>query len=830
MKRTLKIKGMSCASCAGSIESILDHKNGVLTASVNFATNKLLLEIDESVVTLEEVKAEVQSVGYDLLLNEEERQDESSSDESSMVDYYRKHFIGALLFTFPVFIISMFFMEWEAGRWISMFLSLPVLAWFGRGFFQNAWKQAKHFKTNMDSLVALSTGVAFSFSVWSTIYPWLNSQSIPSTEVYFEAATVIIVFILLGKWLEEKAKAKTHSSIKNLIGLQPKTLVAIKGNEQIEMPISEAKVGLEIIIKPGDKIPVDGVLSSGSSLVNERLITGEPVAVEKVKGDKVYAGSINQQGSFHFIAEKVGAETLLAQIITMVEQAQGSKAPVQKLADKIASIFVPTILAISLLTAVAWLVFGGENAGTFALLNAVAVLVIACPCALGLATPTAIMVGMGVGANNNILIKDAESLEVARNVTDVVLDKTGTITEGKPSVTSQKWFNQDDNKHPHLAGILLALELKSEHPLATAIVSTLKEQGITAGIIETFNSVTGNGITGTDQSGQYYYVGNQDLLEKNQIAITETIAKTVKEWQSEAKTVIYFANSTEVLAIFGITDKIKSTSISAVKKLKEMGIRVSILTGDHPKSAHFVAEKLGIVSVYAGLKPSEKAKHIQDLQEEGKVVAMVGDGINDSHAMAQADLSIAMAHGADIAIDVAKMTLITSDLNALPSAITLSHKTMNGVKQNLFWAFIYNLIGIPIAAGLLFPINGFLLNPMFAGAAMALSSVSVVLNSLRLKYMKIGWEIEDSAQNKLITKPLNESNMKTLVFKTNINCNGCIAGVTPTLNNLEGVEKWDVDLTSNDRILKIETNTLDEKTVESAIEKAGFKAEAVYNV
>ena len=518
------------------------------------------------------------------------------------------------------------------------------------------------------------------------------------------------------------------------MGLQPKTVRVLIDGEEKELPIATVQVGNTIIVRPGEKIPVDGVVINGSSFVDESMISGEPVAVEKKAGEKVFAGTINQKGSFRFEAQKVGGDTILAQIVKMVQQAQGSKAPVQKLVDKIAGIFVPVVIGISILTFITWMAVGGEDAFTHALLTSITVLVIACPCALGLATPTAIMVGMGKGAENNILIKDAESLELAHQVNAIILDKTGTITEGKPVVTDLKWVIENESASLW-RDILYSMEVHSEHPLAQAVVDRLKENS-KASVLQEFESITGRGVK-ANMGGQTYYIGNEKLMTEQRLELEKDSLQISNAWKDEAKTVVYFFTQKEVLALIAIADKIKETSRAAIEKLQAKGIEVYMLTGDNQQTAKAVAQQVGLKHYKAEVMPSDKAAFIKQLQAEGKIVAMVGDGINDSQALAQADVSIAMGKGSDIAMDVAKMTLITSDLNSIPRALNLSTKTVRGIRQNLFWAFIYNIVGIPLAAGVLYPINGFLLDPMIAGAAMALSSVSVVSNSLRLKFMKI---------------------------------------------------------------------------------------------
>jgi Cu2+-exporting ATPase len=644
--------------------------------------------------------------------------------------------LWASILAFPIVVIAMFLMNIPYANWIMLILATPVIVWFGRGFFINAIKQAKHGKADMDTLVALSTGIAYLFSLFSTVFPefWHNRGQ--HAHVYFEAAAVIIAFILLGKVLEERAKSNTSSAIKKLIGLQPNSVNIIQDNgQEKEIPISQVIVGDKLLVKPGDKIPVDGEIISGSSFIDESTITGESLPVEKEKEGKVFAGTINQKGSFVFVAQKVGGETILAQIIKMVQQAQGSKPPVQKLVDKIAGIFVPVVMVISVLTFVTWMILGGEDAISQALLAMVSVLVIACPCALGLATPTAIMVGMGKGAENGILIKDAESLEMAHKVNTIILDKTGTITEGKPAVTDIVW-NIPDAEKAELEQILFAIESQSEHPLADAVTVSLKINSNKRTAPGKFESITGMGVT-ANYSEYRYLVGNQKLLELYKVSIPVTSSAQIIKWQNEAKTVICFARDKELLAIIAIADKIKDTSAKAIADLQNKGIEIYMLTGDNVQTAKAVAQQVGLNNFKAEVMPSDKADFIKELQSQGKVVAMVGDGINDSHALAQADVSIAMGKGSDIAMDVAKMTIISSDLQLISKAIRLSKLTTNTINQNLFWAFIYNIIGIPIAAGILFPIWGFMLNPMLAGAAMALSSVSVVSNSLRLKFKKL---------------------------------------------------------------------------------------------
>ncbi|MCO5281389.1 MAG: heavy metal translocating P-type ATPase [Chitinophagales bacterium] len=731
VKHTFPVLGMTCASCAGSVESITQQQEGVVNVSVNFATGNLTVEFLPNMTNADKLQKAVQSIGYNLLIEEKNKQQETL--ESIHAEKYQKlktKTIWAVILSLPVVVIGMFFMKIPYANLIMWAFSTPVVLWLGRDFFINAWKQAKHRSANMDTLVALSTGIAYLFSVFNMLFTDFWHQRGLHPHVYFEAAAVVIAFILLGKLLEEKAKGNTSSAIKKLMGLQPKTvtILLVDGSEK-KTAIEAVNVGDIILVKPGEKIAVDGMVLSGNSYVDESMLSGEPIPILKKENEKVFAGTINQKGSFQFKAVRVGKETMLAQIVKMVQDAQGSKAPVQKLVDKIAGVFVPIVIAIAILTFIVWLALGGENGVVQGLMTAVTVLVIACPCALGLATPTAIMVGVGKAAENGILIKDAESLELAKKVNTIILDKTGTITEGRPQVTDIQWLNNDESA----VAILLSIEKQSEHPLAEAVVKYF-EKAQSVGL-NAFESITGKGAK-AQYNNETYFVGNKKLLAENNISIATTLQQQADKWGQLSKTVIWFADSKQALAVIAISDKIKETSVAAIKQLQDMGIDLYMLTGDNEATAKAIATQTGIQHYKAEVLPQHKADFVKELQSKGKVVAMVGDGINDSTALATADVSIAMGKGSDIAMDVAKMTIISSDLSKIPQAIKLSKDTVATIKQNLFWAFIYNVIGLPIAAGILYPINGFLLNPMIAGAAMALSSVSVVSNSLRLKWKK----------------------------------------------------------------------------------------------
>lgn len=732
VQKTFPVLQMTCASCAISVESIIKSVSGVINASVNFASESVKIEYIPTIVHASEIRNAVVSIGYDLLIPNESNETESLENIHAKRSHALKmKTIWATILTIPVVIIGMFFMDMPYANEIMWILSTPVILWFGRDFYINAWKQAKHRSANMDTLVALSTGVAYVFSVFNTVFPHFWHERGLHGHVYFESGAVVIAFILLGKMLEEKAKGNTSSALKKLIGLQPKTVIIITDDEkEREIPIENVQIDNIILVKPGEKIAVDGIVIKGSSYVQESMLNGEPIPVIKKENDKVFAGTINQKGSFHFRAVSVGSDTLLAQIIRTVQDAQGSKAPVQKLVDKIAGVFVPIVLVIAILSFVFWWTFGGENGFTQGLIAMVTVLVIACPCALGLAIPTAIMVGIGKAAENGILIKDAESLEISKNINTIVLDKTGTITEGKPIVNNIEWLNDNDETKE----ILLSIEKQSEHPLAEAVVQHFN--GLNTKPISDFQSITGKGAKALVED-KWYYVGNRKLMNENSIKISDQLLFISLKWSNDAKTVIWFANEQEALAVVAISDTIKATSKEAIKNIQNLGIDVFMLTGDNDATAKAIAMQTGIKHYRAEVLPNDKSEFIKDLQKQGKIVAMVGDGINDSTALAQSDVSIAMGSGSDIAMDVAKMTIISSDLNSIAKAISLSKHTVKTIRQNLFWAFIYNIIGIPIAAGILFPFNGFLLNPMIAGAAMALSSVSVVANSIRLKWKKI---------------------------------------------------------------------------------------------
>lgn len=782
IRQNFPVLEMSCAACASRVDKTLNRQPGVISASMNYATATATVEYIPEECSPESLKSAIQAAGYDLIIETEQNNPIDKAEEAHLKKYrkLKQRTLAAICLSLPISIISMCFIDIPYAPYLTWLLSTPVVFGLGRDFYINAWKQLKHGSANMDTLVANSTGIAYLFSLFNLFFPdfWLSRGIQP--QIYFEASSMIIAFILLGRTLEERAKGNTSAALRKLMGLQPKTVTRVTPNGQLqEVAVNLVAPGDRLQVKPGEKIAVDGIVREGSSYVDESMLSGEPVAVKKQTGSKVYAGTINQKGSFIFTAERVGSETMLSQIIRMVQEAQGSKAPVQKTVDRIAAVFVPAILSIALLTFFLWFFLSPSEGFTHGLLAAVTVLTIACPCALGLATPTAIMVGIGKGAENGILIKDAECLEVAKKIDTVVLDKTGTLTEGKPVMTDLIW----ETESPKLTNLFFSLEKRSEHPLAEAVISALKGENLP---LTDFESLTGVGICGKTENNTYY-AGNLRLLNEHNITVSNRLAEAASRFTEEAKTVIWFANETEALAVAAITDQIKDTSKQAINTLKERGIEVYMLTGDSRKTAAVLAQKAGIPHFRAEVLPAQKADFIKELQQQGKYVAMVGDGINDSAALAQADLSIAMGKGSDIAIDVAKMTIISSDLRKIADAIHLSTLTVRTIRENLFWAFIYNLIGIPVAAGILYPVCGFLLNPMIAGAAMAMSSVSVVTNSLRLRKKKLSTDSIAASEPETSGEPESASTSISTYTIEGMMCDHCRSRVEKVLNGIEDV-------------------------------------------
>ncbi|MDE6089581.1 MAG: heavy metal translocating P-type ATPase [Duncaniella sp.] len=842
IKNNFPVSGMSCAACAARIEKVLNGSQGVRTAGVNFAASTANVEYDSDTCTPEILQQIVRDAGYDLILDSSA--DALEKEQAERYHALRQRTLWAVILSLPVVIIGMFFMNMPYANIIMFLLSTPVVFWLGRQFFIGAWRQLRHRTANMDTLVALSTGIAWLFSVANMLFPdyWMSKGIHP--HVYFEASAVIIAFILIGRLLESKAKGNTSSAIRKLMGLQPKTVTVVDADGSTRVVAIESIVHGDIVmVRPGERIAVDGVVTDGNSFVDESMLSGEPIPVEKQSGGKVYAGTINGTGTFRYRVDKVGSDTLLSKIIRMVQDAQGSKAPVQQLVDKIAAVFVPVIISIAILSFVVWMVADGTGGFSHGLLAAVTVLIIACPCALGLATPTAIMVGIGKGAELGILIKDAESLEIAPKITAVVLDKTGTLTAGHPTVGKIVRFRS----LPQSDAILHSLELASEHPLARAITDHFNE--IPTVTISEFESVTGRGVKGK-VDGRIYYAGNRKFIEESGIAISLAAIGQENRLTADANSVVWFADEEGVISLIGISDPVKPTSPEAVSELERMGIEVYMLTGDNRQTAEAVAKKAGIRHCVAEVLPQDKASFVEKLRKDGKKVAMVGDGINDSAALAVADLSIAMGTGSDIAIEVAKMTIISADLAKIPVAFRLAGMTVRTIRQNLFWAFIYNIIGVPVAAGVLYPVCGFLLNPMIAGAAMAFSSVSVVTNSLLLKRKRLqvssygatrvtetepttAVDIIDVAisdrgtdggdMNDEITLQNNKS--KTIMkqeFKVEgMACSHCSGRVDAAIRALPGVTDVKVDLASGKATVEGEVSPA---TVIEAVGKAGYEA------
>ena len=722
VKNVFPVTGMACAACAGSVESMIASLPGVTEASVNYAGANVHVAYNPDTISPADFAKAVEAIGYGIIVDDENLEEKLADIEFKHFRELKQKLWVAGIFTLPVFVLSMFHVfHLEYKNWILLALSLPVVFFSGSEFYSNAWKQARHRMVNMDTLVALSTGIAFIFSLINTIMPWLFLGSGQQPHVYYESATVIITFILAGKFLEENSKSKASSVIRSLMGLQPKTLTVSRNGAEMEIPLQMVAQGDDVMVRPGDRIPVDGVVVSGDSYLDESMISGEPLPVYKNSGSNVFAGSLNKSGNLVINASKTGKNTLLAGIIAMVQEAQSAKPPIQKLADKIASVFVPVVLAIAAVTFIAWLTWGPPPPLTFAFLTTISVLIIACPCALGLATPTALMAGIGRGAAHGILIRNASTLEIACKINAVIFDKTGTLTTGKPMVTKSQWFIENDQYKQ----ILFSMEKRSGHPLAFAIAAVLEGQPLLE--LQNFTDMPGKGVKAT-YSDQLYMVGNPALMIENNIVIPENL---------KDGNYIFFAGENQLIAAFSVEDTLRESSPEAIRNLKTNGIEVFMLTGDKKETAAEMASEAGIDHYFAEVMPADKNHFVKELRKKGYNVAMVGDGINDSAAMAEADLGIAMASGSDIAIDSAGVILMQGDLNAVAQAIRLSKATVKIIRQNFFWAFFYNVIAIPVAAGVLYPAFGFLLSPMIAGAAMAMSSVNVVLNSLRLKRINI---------------------------------------------------------------------------------------------
>jgi Cu+-exporting ATPase len=745
-KVTLPVHGMSCASCVKRVEGALNGLDGVVKAGVNFATERTTIQYIPGVVSLDDFKKAVKEVGYEILeTGRVEKQDvvdqERAAREAEFQKLKRK-FISGLVLVIPVFLLAywntlglgrLYSLNREVGFFLQLLFQTPIQFWVGWQFYSGAWKTAKHGSADMNTLIAVGTSAAYLYSVLAMFFPHLFSAQGLMAEVYFDTAGAIIVLILLGRLLEARAKGQTSEAIKKLIGLQAKTARLVRNGREEDIPVEQVAIGDRVVVRPGEKIPVDGIVKEGHSAVDESMVTGESIPVEKHAGDEVIGATINKTGTFQFEAVKVGKDTMLSQIIKMVEEAQGSKPPIARLADVIAAYFVPAVIGIAIVTFGIWYFWGPAPALTYAVLNFVAVLIIACPCALGLATPTSIMVGTGKGAEAGVLIRGGEALETAHKIKAIVLDKTGTLTKGKPSVTDIAVF--DGFKEEEILRFSASAEKGSEHPLGEAIVNRALEKNLALISPEKFNAIAGQGIEATI-GGKSLLLGNLKLMQDRGVT-TATLEEKADVFSRQGKTPMFVAVDQKPAGIVAVADTLKENSKAAVEALHRMGIEVAMITGDNRRTAEAIAEQIGIDRVLAEVPPDGKADEVKKLQAEGKKVAMVGDGINDAPALAQADVGIAIGTGTDVAIESADITLISGDLKGVLTAIALSRATIRNIKQNLFWAFAYNTILIPVAAGVLFPFFGILLNPIFAAAAMGLSSVTVVSNALRLRRFRV---------------------------------------------------------------------------------------------
>ncbi|MBW4685696.1 MAG: heavy metal translocating P-type ATPase [Komarekiella atlantica HA4396-MV6] len=742
---SLKLRGMSCASCANNIEEAIRSVPGVSNCNVNFGVEQATIQYDPKRTNLETIQAAINAAGYssyslqeqEMITGEDDA--EKTAREAELRTLTRKLIVGAILSALIVLgsISAMTGLNlpwirtlWLDNPWVQLVLTTPVLFWCGADFFKNAWKAFKRHTATMDTLVAIGTGAAYFYSLLATVFPGFFTAAGLMPDVYYEAAAVITTLILLGRLFENRAKGQTSEAIRKLIGLQARDARVIRNGQEIDVPIQEVQIGDVILVRPGEKIPVDGEVIEGASNVDEAMVTGESLPVKKQPGDEVIGATINKTGSFKFRATRVGKDTFLSQIVKMVQQAQGSKAPIQRLADQVTGWFVPVVIAIAIASFIIW--FNVMGNFTLALITTVGVLIIACPCALGLATPTSVMVGTGKGAENGILIKGAESLELAHRIQTIVLDKTGTLTQGKPTVTDFVTVNGTANSNElKLLQLATSVERNSEHPLAEAVVRYAQSQQVELTEAKKFEAIAGSGVQGI-VSNHLVQIGTQRWMEELGIN-TRTLQERKASLEAAGKTAILIAVDGQIQGLMGIADALKPSSVEVVRTLQKLGLEVVMLTGDNRKTAEAIASEVGIRRVFAEVRPDQKASQVQALQAEGKIVAMVGDGINDAPALAQANVGIAIGTGTDVAIAASDITLISGDLQGIITAIQLSRATIRNIRQNLFFAFIYNVAGIPIAAGVLFPIFGWLLNPIIAGGAMAFSSVSVVTNALRLR-------------------------------------------------------------------------------------------------
>ncbi len=767
MKKTFQVIGMDCASCAGAIERSVKKIDGVKDANVNYASEKLFVDCENG-ISDREIKEAVKRTGYEIISGgdhasmDHEQMDHSKMDhtesfgetqdghdhakmlsEAETKTLKNKFWFGtiaslvALILSFGKSYIG--FIPKDFNLALLIILATPVEFWVGKQFWKGAYFEIKNFRPGMDSLVALGTGAAYFFSVVVAVFniiPAFNKFFIAQFEPYFDVAVVVVTFIILGKFLEAKAKGSASEAIKKLLKLQAKIAHHIMPDDLIhDIDINDVKVGDILLVKQGEKIPVDGVIFEGATSIDESMVTGESLPVDKKEGDKVIGATINKSDLFKMKATKIGKDTFLSQIIKIVEEAQASKAPIQKLADKITGVFVPIVIAVALVTFVLWMIFGPEPRFVYALINAVAVLVVACPCALGLATPIAVITGTGKGAESGIIIRNAGSLETAGKINTVVLDKTGTITKGEPEITDILTTNNQQLTTNNILQIAASLDQNSSHPIGKAVVLKAKSENIKLKTVSQFSTIIGKGVKGKIENKEYIF-GSKKIIGDYQADFPTQLMHSIEELEKQGKTVLILSDTKKILGIMAVADTLKESAKETVDKLKKIGTDVWMITGDNERTAHAIAEKVGIENILASVLPEQKSQKVKELQDKGFVVAMVGDGINDAPALTQADIGIAIGTGTDIAIESAGITLASGDPIGVYKAILLSRKTLKNIKQNLFWAYAYNIALIPVAAGVLYPAFKLLLNPILAGAAMAFSSLSVVLNSLRLKRIK----------------------------------------------------------------------------------------------
>ena len=735
-RKTFPVLNMNTARCGHKVEKAISELLGVIEVKANVENNTVLIKYDITRITVGQIRAGVLSVGYDIIIDQEDQIELQEKEQITRYQKLRAEVIGSWVFAVPLLLLSVsrFFDSFTYAGYLRMLMALIVLLFFGRGFYSSAWSKMRRKIYGVDLLVATSVSVAFLFSVFNTFWPqyWILNGITPTT--YYGSIVVIIAFVLTGKFLEIRTKGSTTLAIRNLMGLRPKTATVIYEGEHQQTPLKKLQVNDVILIEPGEKIPIDGEVIDGASYVDEGMLSGEPLPVEKAIGSKVTAGTVNQRGRLTVRAEKVGEDTFLAQIIRMVQEAQSSKAPVKRIVDRVTSVYLPIVLIISLLSLVGWLIFGGEARVAYALYTTISVLIIACPCALALASPIALLVGVNKGMHQHILIKDMFALEQMHKINTVVFDKTGTITEGRPAIVGWLWAVPQELKYKQ---ILLAAESRSDNPLALTLLEELSmKQKIKPVDLEVVTNIVGKGLI-VEYEKEKYWVGGKRLKQEFKAEVKGALVEMLGSYEEKGYNIIYFGKEDQLLSIISVTDQLKPSSLSAIRELSRMGLQVTMLTGDSERSAKAVARKLAIDSIKAEVLPDEKEAYIRELQAQGRRVAMVGDGINDSQALACSDVSIAMGRGTDIAMNVAMITLMTSDLSLLPRAIRLSRRTVRLIRKNIFWAFVFNILALPVAAGLFVPITGALLSPVLMGSVMALSSVSVVLNSLSLDRSKI---------------------------------------------------------------------------------------------